>query len=112
RGRVCRTISRPIPSTSSTRAFRAALPTFTFSVTDFASLRRGNTATATFVGTFQRGNGAGASCRGRASRASTPAATSVGTERDAFNFKWGRAEVVGFRLVGWLAPGLICQAIG
>jgi hypothetical protein len=76
RGRVCRTISTPIPSTSSTRDFHAARPTFTFSVTDFASLRRGNTATATFVGTFQRGNGAGASCRGRASRASTPA-TSV-----------------------------------
>src|SRR5262249_57313040 len=46
-------------------------PRSTFSVTDFASLRRGNTATATFVGTFQRGNGAGGSCRGRVSRAST-----------------------------------------
>jgi hypothetical protein len=56
--------------------FPCRSPDSTFSVTDFASFRRGNSATATFVGTCQRGNGAGASCRGRASRAST-LATSV-----------------------------------
>src|SRR6516165_1669915 len=41
RGRVCRTISPPIPSTSSTRDFHATRPTSTFSVTDFASFWKG-----------------------------------------------------------------------
>src|SRR5262249_7953614 len=76
RERVCRTISMPIRSTSSTRDFHATRPTSTFSVTDFASLRRGSTATATFAGIFRRANGPGASSRGRVSRASI-LATSV-----------------------------------
>src|SRR5262249_37962254 len=63
RERVCRTISTPIPSTSSTRDFHVTRPTCTFSATDFASFRRASTETATFAGTCRRTNGVGASCR-------------------------------------------------
>jgi hypothetical protein len=94
RERVCRAISMPIPSTSSTRDFHATRPTSTFSATGFASLRRGSTATAIFAGTYRRANGRGASCPGRVSHVSTLAISVCA--------KPAAAEVVGIA-VGWFA---------